>query len=55
MPSGSTVTERARDKPLDRAERPCSACGKMFAPTTRRRLLCAYCFGKAGDVSPFEP
>ena len=34
-----------------RSERPCSRCGQRFAPTLRRRMLCAYCFHH-GDAGP---
>ena len=47
---------RMKDPPLlGRPERKCSACGQMFQPTIRRRLLCGPCFhhgdGGAGPMA----
>ena len=39
-------SSRSPDPPLaDAKARPCARCGKRFVPTTKRRLLCARCFG----------
>ena len=35
---------RTGDRPIERPERPCSRCRKMFQPTLKRRMLCAGCF-----------
>lgn len=45
---------RTGDRELDKPERPCARCGKRFAPTIRRRLLCYGCFSGA-DESAFAP
>ena len=38
------------DKPLTgRPERPCSCCGRKFAPTLRRRRLCLLCYSHGRD------
>ena len=42
------------DPRLDRPKRPCACCGRSFAPTVRRRLLCSGCFGRASE-SPMAP
>ena len=40
---------RMKDPPLlGRPKRKCSACGRMFRPSIKRRMLCAPCFG-GGD------
>ena len=40
------------DKPTGR-RKPCSCCGKEFAVTVQRRMLCARCF--AASESDFSP
>ena len=35
----------------NRPEKPCSNCGRSFAPTLRRRLLCDSCY-RGGDGGP---
>ncbi len=51
----AVALERApgsQDRPLTgRPERPCSNCGRLFAPTLRRRMLCLRCF-TGGDDGP---
>ena len=43
-----TVNGNVRDLlDLSRSPRPCTKCKRAFQPTTRRRLLCATCFGNA--------
>ena len=43
---------RTRDRPLPaRARRPCSNCGRKFAQTYKRRLLCARCFTGNDDMA----
>ena len=32
---------------LARPARPCSRCGVVFQPSTRRRMLCATCYSRA--------
>ena len=32
------------DRPIDRPERRCSRCRRLFQPTLIRRLLCHQCF-----------
>lgn len=34
----------AGSMPLDCLPKPCSACGRAFQPTVRRRMLCGPCF-----------
>ena len=35
------------DPKLNRPKRPCSSCGRRFAPTAKRRMLCRRCFERA--------
>ena len=43
---------RTKDPPLlGRPKRKCSACGRMFQPTIRRRMLCSVCYS-GGDGGP---
>lgn len=49
LPAGKTVPGREGDAPLGRPERPCSRCGKPFAQTLRRRMLCQECFAFARE------
>ena len=37
------------DPRLDRPRRPCSWCGRRFAPMMKRRMLCSSCFGRADN------
>ena len=54
---GGGIEERARswgkEPPLLHQEpRPCTNCQRLFQPTVRRRMLCAYCFHH-GDKGPY--
>ena len=49
------VPARGRDAKLDKPKRPCAGCGRKFAPTVKRRLLCADCYKRADSGSPYEP
>lgn len=41
------ISGAERETELEGApSRPCACCGKMFFPTTLRRLLCKLCFRK---------
>ncbi|WP_199252586.1 hypothetical protein [Chachezhania sediminis] len=44
VPVAEAPLARKLDQPLNRPERPCARCGRMFQPTTRRLILCHGCF-----------
>ena len=44
MPRTHTGDPLLEDKP----KRSCARCGANFLPTTKRRMLCLRCYGRAG-------
>ena len=49
IPEPTTDALPRTDAPIDRPERPCANCGRIFKPTARRRMLCSPCFRGAND------